>query len=96
MVAYRTERRDFLEQAAALGAVAIMGWRPTLARAGGAPERSGAKMSYDPAGKFELKVSDVEFLRTPKGRQLMAPGDCRPRIEPASFKGFPAACQTRV
>src|SRR5439155_22204812 len=72
MVAPRTERRDFLEQAAALGAVAIMGWRPTLARAGGARERSGAKMSYDPAGKFELKVSDVEFLRTPKGRQLMA------------------------
>jgi acetyl esterase/lipase len=29
-------------------------------------------MSYDPAAKFELKVSDVEFLRTPKGRQLMA------------------------
>jgi len=22
--------------------------------------------------RFELKVSDVEFLRTPKGRQLMA------------------------
>ena len=30
------------------------------------------KTSYDPAAKFELKVSDVEFLRTPKGRQLMA------------------------
>ena len=30
------------------------------------------KASYDPAATFELKVSDVEFLRTPKGRQLMA------------------------
>src|SRR5438874_4677650 len=66
-------RRDFLEQVTALGAVAIMtGWRPGSARAGTAPERPGGKMSYDPAGKFELKVSDVEFLRTPKGRQLMA------------------------
>lgn len=30
------------------------------------------KTSYDPAARFELKVSDVEFLRSPKGRQLMA------------------------
>ena len=30
------------------------------------------KTSYDPAGKFELKVSEVEFRRTPAGRQLMA------------------------
>jgi acetyl esterase len=30
------------------------------------------KASYDLAVKFELKVSDVEFLRTAPGRQLMA------------------------
>ena len=30
------------------------------------------KTTYDPAAKFELKVSEVEFQRTPKGRQLMA------------------------
>jgi len=30
------------------------------------------KTAYDPAAKFELKVSEVEFHRTPKGRQLMA------------------------
>ncbi len=30
------------------------------------------KASYDPTGKFELKVSEVEFYRTPGGRQLMA------------------------
>ena len=28
--------------------------------------------SYDPAAKFELKVSEVDFRRTPGGRQLMA------------------------
>jgi len=66
-------RRDFLEQVTALGAVAIMtGWRPGSARAGTAPERPGGEMSYDPAGKFELKVSDVDFRRTEGGRQLMA------------------------
>ena len=30
------------------------------------------KPVYDPAATFELKVSDVEFRRTPAGRQLMA------------------------
>ena len=30
------------------------------------------KTFYDPTAKFELKVSEVEFLRTPAGRQLMA------------------------
>jgi acetyl esterase len=30
------------------------------------------KTAYDPAAKFELKVSEVEFRRTPGGRQLMA------------------------
>ena len=30
------------------------------------------KVSYDPAATFELKVSEVEFRRTEKGRQLMA------------------------
>jgi acetyl esterase/lipase len=30
------------------------------------------KATYDPAAKFEIKVSEVELLRTPAGRQLMA------------------------
>ena len=30
------------------------------------------KVTYDPAATFELKVSEVEFRRTEKGRQLMA------------------------
>jgi acetyl esterase/lipase len=40
---------------------------------------------YDPAGTFELKVSEVEFHRTPAGRQLMA------RIyQPQGVGPFPA------
>src|SRR5207247_6619747 len=69
----RAERRDFLKQVTALGAVSsVAALRPSLAHGGAAPERSGTKMSYDPAAKFELKVSAVEFRRTPAGRQLMA------------------------
>ena len=63
-------RRDFLKHATTLGALAVSmraGARPAAAQG-----RPTMKTSYDPAGKFELKVSDVEFLRTPKGRQLVA------------------------
>ena len=73
MTTPRTDRGDFFHRMAALVAVSIVtGWRPGPARAGAAPERPGSTMSYDPKGTFELKVSDVEFLRTPKGRPLMA------------------------
>jgi acetyl esterase len=65
------KRRDFLKQVAALGAAGVVaGLVP--ARAGEAQGRSGMKTSYDPAGKFELKVTEVELRRTPGGRQLMA------------------------
>src|SRR5262245_49864225 len=66
----RVGRRDFIEQMTALGALGVSmaaGLRPAAAQG-----RPTMKTSYDPAGKFELKVTDVEFLRTPKGRQLMA------------------------
>src|SRR2546428_13489956 len=67
------ERRNFLKQVTALGAVSIVAaLRPSLAQAGAAPERAGTKMSYAPAAKLELKVSEVEFRRTSAGRQLMA------------------------
>ena len=73
MDGHRSDRRDFLKQAIAIGAVGVIaGARPGLGHAGTGPERSGTKMSYDPAAKFELKVSEVEFWRTPAGRQLMA------------------------
>ena len=56
-----TDRREFLKIAGAAAGLAIAG------------EAHGrAAMKYDPAAKFELKVSEVEFLRTPAGRQLMA------------------------
>ena len=70
---HRTERRDFLKQVTALGAAGIVaGLRPRFAQAAGTPGESKMKTTYNPAGKFELKVSEVEFRRTPAGRQLMA------------------------
>ena len=70
---HAAERRDFLKQVTALGAVGgVAGLRPGLARAAEAQGRSGMKTSYDPAVKFELKVSKLEFCRPPGGRQLMA------------------------
>ncbi len=68
---HSTERRDFLKRMTALGAAGVVAsLRPVVARAGQAKERSG--MKYDPAAKFDLKVSEVEFRRTSAGRQLMA------------------------
>jgi len=34
--------------------------------------RSNTKTAYDPAARFEIQVSEVEFRRTPAGRMLMA------------------------
>ena len=71
----KTGRRDFLGQMTALGAASasiVMGLWPGLARASQAKGGSGMKASYDPAATFEVKVSEVEFRRTPAGRQLMA------------------------
>jgi acetyl esterase/lipase len=68
-------RRVFLKKVSALGAagvpaVAAMGHGSAYSAdtAGG----SSMKTTYDPTAKFELKVTEVEFHRTPKGRQLMA------------------------
>ena len=67
----RTDRRDFLKRMAVLSAV-VAGVRPVLAEASDGQRRSGMHAPYDPAGTFDLKVSEVEFRRTPAGRQLMA------------------------
>jgi len=67
-------RRDFLQRMSAPGTTGlpmITALQPGVA-AGAAPEKSGGKVVYDPAAKFELKVSEVEFRRTEGGRQLMA------------------------
>jgi acetyl esterase/lipase len=58
---YSFGRRDFLQKMSALSAAGIAGLSPRAAHA-----------AYDPAAKFELKVSEVEFRRTAGGRQLMA------------------------
>jgi acetyl esterase/lipase len=53
------ERRNFLQHIGALGAAAAL------------PSAALAK-SYDPAAKFDLKVSDVHFRKNAAGRQLWA------------------------
>ena len=68
----RPGRRDFLRQVATLVAAGTVAGRPVLVRAGETQGRLGVKTSYSPTGKFELKVSEVEFYRTAAGRQLMA------------------------
>ena len=70
MDAHRAERRRFLKQMTVLATAA--GLPTLLAGKSAAQGRSGMKTSYDPAAKFELKVSEVDFVRTPGGRQLMA------------------------
>ena len=54
------QRRSFLQAMTALGAAAGL---PISARAAG---------KYDPAAKYELKVTEVPFRKNSAGRQLMA------------------------
>jgi len=54
-------RRVFLKNMTALSAAGAAGLSTRPAHA-----------AYDPAAQFEIKVSEVEFRRTAKGRQLMA------------------------
>jgi len=58
------ERRNFLKKMTALGVAGV----PVVA--GLAPRSAHA--AYDPAAKFDLKVSEVEFRRNAGGRVLMA------------------------
>jgi len=58
-------RREFLKTMTAIGAVGLP-FSTSVAAA------RAAKTSYDPAAKFDLKVSEVEFRKTAAGRQLMA------------------------
>jgi acetyl esterase/lipase len=64
MEKHSLERRDFLKKMTALGAAGV----PVVA--GLAPRAAHA--AYDPAAKFDLKVSEVEFRRNAGGRMLMA------------------------
>ena len=67
-------RRDFLKMTAlaAAGVPALSTRWAIPAHAGGAAEGASMKAAYDPAGKFEIKVSEVEFRRNASGRTLMA------------------------
>jgi acetyl esterase len=73
---YSPGRRDFLKKMTALGAAGLpvvvpaLGPRPD--HSADAAARSNMMTAYDPAGRFEIKVSEVEFRRTQAGRTLMA------------------------
>jgi acetyl esterase/lipase len=78
-------RRAFLGRLTVLGAAGVpvgaVLWSTPARAAGG----SLMNTPYDPAAKFELKVSEVEFRRTASGRTLMA------RIyQPQGVGPFPA------
>jgi acetyl esterase len=54
-------RRDFLQAGAAAGLTTVF-----------APSVVAAGTRYDPAAKFDLTVSELEYRRTAKGRSLLA------------------------
>ncbi len=68
-------RRDFLKTITALGAAGLTGavpaLRPRWVYAADSAAAPGA-ITYNPAAKFEIKVSEVEFRRNTAGRTLMA------------------------
>src|SRR5512145_2022541 len=66
-------RRNFLKSITMLGVagapvVSALAHAQSQHLAGGPP----MKTAYDPTGKFELKVSEVEFRRATSGRMLLA------------------------
>src|SRR5262245_4297164 len=67
-------RRDFVKMTAltVAGVPARSTWWSVPADAGSATGGGSMKAAYDPAGKFEVKVSEVEFRRAASGRTLMA------------------------
>src|SRR5438876_177648 len=66
-------RRDFLKAAAtgAAGLVAVPAFTPQTYAFG---QTAGAetRTAYDPAARFEIQVTEVEFRRNSAGRMLMA------------------------
>src|SRR5438309_54226 len=61
MNTYSPGRRSFLMSMTALGAASLPLVRSVSAAGAGA--RAGTKTVYDPAAKFDITVSDVEFRR---------------------------------
>src|ERR1041385_5200193 len=62
MLQHPVKRRDFLQAGAGAGLATVF--------APSAP--AAARTHYDPAAKFALTVSELEYRRTAKGRSLMA------------------------
>lgn len=62
------QRRLFLQTTAMAGAAGFAG----CAQPGGVQGGSSARAAYDPFARFEISVSEVDFRRTAKGRQLKA------------------------
>ncbi len=64
-------RRDFLKTMTVLGAAGLPAVVPGLGLrrlyAAGDTGRSNSATAYDPTGRFEIKVSEVEFRRTRAG-----------------------------
>src|SRR5881409_2581972 len=72
---YSPGRRDFLKKMTALGAASLPVVVPALGPRrvySWADPAANIATAYDPAARFEIKVSEVEFRRTKAGRMLMA------------------------
>ena len=67
-----SRRRDFLQQVAALGLLGVEGLSVVAAMPSHAADAPPARPVYNPAAKFDLKVSEVEYRRTKAGRALLA------------------------
>ena len=68
-------RRDFLKTMTALGAAGLPAVVPALRPRGVYAAHSATApgaITYNPAARFEIKVSEVEFRRNAAGRMLMA------------------------
>ena len=69
-------RRDFLKTMTALGAAGLPAVvstsGPRWLHAAGSTVAAATGTAYNPAAKFEIKVSEVEFRRNTAGRMLMA------------------------
>jgi acetyl esterase len=66
---YPQGRRDFLATLAALGAAGLPAIVPALRSSS---LSAAAPIAYDPAARFDIAVSEVEFRRNAAGRMLMA------------------------
>jgi len=66
-------RRDFVKTALTVAGLPVVSTLASAhAQAAGATGGPAMKTTYDPAAKFDLKVTEVEFRRAVSGRMLMA------------------------